>query len=145
MEWNYYNTFIAVAPDCPVDSGTVPPDRQGGMSKPRIEYELLSEQPYTYTQKELLFEVYMRHKGLLSADEAEAVRLREEFFAKPKACMRASMLPKKYGWGIHFDEAGKAALFPVGSSAYREFAEGKKSGVKVVAAMRNKRESVPEA
>lgn len=140
MEWNYYNTFIAVSADCPADRGTIPPEKQGGKTKPRIEYELISQNPYAYTQKELLFAVYVRHKGISPEEAEQQGNLREEFFAKPKACMRASMLPKKYGWGLHFDEEGKIALIPMESPEYRDFVEGRKSGVKVLTAMRNKRE-----
>jgi hypothetical protein len=47
------------------------------------------------------------------------------------------MLPKKYGWGIHFNGEGKLALVPMESPEYRKFAEGAGGDVKVLAAMRN--------
>ncbi len=31
-------------------------------------------------------------------------------FSKPHACMRASQLPKKYGFGIHYDSEGRIAI-----------------------------------
>lgn len=138
MDWNYYNTFITVAADCPAVRGTVPPDKKDGKTKPGIEYALVAEQPYGYTQEELLYEVHIRHKGVSQEELAEkGTQLRDEFFQKPKPCMRASMLPKKYGWGIHFDAAGKMALVPVESDPYRAFVEGRRGEVKLLAAMRN--------
>lgn len=140
MEWNYYNTFITVSSDCPAERGLVPPDKKSGRTKPSIEYELVAAQPYGFTQEELLFEVFIRHKEitpeLRSLREAE---LREEFFGKPKACMRASMLPKKYGWGIHFNAAGKMALVPLESEEYLRFTESEEEELKIVPAMRSKR------
>ncbi len=90
MEWNYYNTFITIAPDCPAARAAVPPDKKGGKTKPGIEYELVANSPYMYTQEELLYEVHVRHKGI-SAEELEAggTQLRDEFFQKPTACLRS--------------------------------------------------------
>jgi hypothetical protein len=84
MEWNYYDTFITISADCPLESGKVPPDKKSGT-----------------------------------------------------ACLRASMLPKKYGWGIHFNSEGKMALVPMESPDYQSFVEGQKGKVKVLAAMRS--------
>ncbi|WP_370872528.1 DUF6157 family protein [Paenibacillus zeirhizosphaerae] len=39
-----------------------------------------------------------------------------------QACLRASMLPKKLGWGIHFNGEGKLALIPMESELYRSYA-----------------------
>jgi hypothetical protein len=138
MDWNYYNTFITVSPDCPAEFGMVPPDKKGGRTKPSLEYELASRQPYGYTQEDLLYEVYVRHKGY-SAEElaANGTEIRKAFFSKPTACLRASMLPKKYGWGIHFNEQGKMALVPRESEAYHRFASGEDAKLKVVAGMRS--------
>lgn len=140
MEWNYYNTFITVSADCPADKGTVPPDRKEKKTKAGIEYALLSENPYTYTQEKLLYEVHIRHKEIPQEElAARGVEIREEFYRKPKPCFRASMLPKKFGWGIHFDQEGKMALVPMESELYRDFANGEKGEVKLLAAMRNSR------
>lgn len=140
MEWNYYNTFITVAPDCPATKGTVPPDKKSGKSKAGIEFELISSHPYEYTQEDILYEVHIRQKGIPQEElEERGTQMRDEFFQKPTACMRASMLPKKFGWGLHFDTEGKVALVPMESDLYREFAGGEREGVKVLAAMRNAR------
>lgn len=140
MEWNYYNTFITLAADCPVHCGTVPPDKKSGKTKPGVEYALLADNPYVYTQEELLYEAHVRHKDI-SPEElaARGKEIRDEFFQKPKPCMRASMLPKKYGWGIHFNEEGKMALVPAESALYRSFIESGGGNVQLLAAMRNSR------
>jgi hypothetical protein len=62
----------------------------------------------------------------------------KEFFGKPRACLRASMLPKKYGWGLHFDLKGRIALVPMESGQYQEFVDGKGVAT-VLTAMRSKR------
>jgi hypothetical protein len=140
MEWNYYDTFIKVAGDCPAESGLVPPEKKNGRTKPGIEYDLVADQPYVYTQEELLYETHIRHKNIPQEElDARGTQLRDEFFQKPKACMRASMLPKKYGWGIHFNSEGRMALVPIESPDYKRFAEGDNGSLKVVAAMRSSR------
>ena len=140
MDWNYYDTFITVAADCPVETGTKPPDKKDGKTKPGIEFELITNHPYGYTQKELLYEVHIRHKNIPEAELAErGNQIRDEFNMKPQPCLRASMLPKKYGWGIHFNAKGQIAIVPMESPDYRRFVEGAYGNVKLLAAMRNKR------
>jgi hypothetical protein len=136
---NYYDTFIRVAPDCPVDAAVEPTGKKQGKSVAEAEYELIAPNPYQYTQEEILFTVHYRRQGL---DDEELTERREElwaeFFGKSRACLRASPLPKRYGWGVHFDAEGRAALVPVGSAEYRALAEGK--GVTTVLnAMRSKK------
>ncbi|WP_042167447.1 DUF6157 family protein [Paenibacillus gorillae] len=140
MEWNYYNTFIKVAPDCPAEMGLVPPEKKTGKTKPGIEYDLVADHPYQYSQEDLLFEVHVRHKEIPQEEiEANGTQLKDEFYQRPMACLRASMLPKKYGWGIHFNAEGKLALYEVGSPEYERYANGEDKSVTVVAAMRNSR------
>jgi hypothetical protein len=137
---SYHETFIQVAPDCPVSSAVVPVAKGAGKSVPVLEYELLSGAPYKYTMEELLFEVHVR-RSAVPAGELKARReaLWAEFFAKPRACLRASTLAKKYGWGFHFDKDGRVALVALGSADYKKYSSGA-SGLKVLAAMRSKRE-----
>ena len=86
-----------------------------------------------------MFAVHVRRQGVGGGDlKARRAALWEEFFGKPRACLRASMLPKKYGWGLHFDAEGRIALVPVESKEYRAFVQGKGVAT-VLAAMRNKR------
>ena len=97
---NYYDTFIRVAPDCPVSEAVVPTGKREAKSIPQIEYELLSENPYTFTQEELLFAVHVRRQGIGEGDlKARRAALWEEFFGKPRACLRASMLPEEVRLG----------------------------------------------
>ncbi|MBW7455327.1 DUF6157 family protein [Paenibacillus sepulcri] len=138
MEWNYYNTFITVARDCPAEKGMTPPDKKSGKTKPGIEFELVADHPYAYTQEELLFEVHIRHKEIPEEElEARGTRMKDEFYQKPMPCLRASMLPKKYGWGIHFNAEGKMALIPVDSPEYHRFVNGEYEDVRIVPAMSN--------
>src|SRR5262245_2541529 len=136
---NYYDTFIRVAPDCPVSEAVVQTGRWGAKSVPQIEYELLSENPYTFTQKELLFAVHVQRQGIGKGElKARRAALWEEFFAKPRACLRASMLPKRYGSGLLFLAEVRIALVGVQSAEYRSFVQGKGVAT-VLTAMRNKR------
>jgi hypothetical protein len=136
---SYTDTFIRVATDCPATRGVVPVARGDRKPVHVLQYELLSEHPYRYTHEDLLFEVHVRHKAI-PADEREArVReIRAELFAKPHSCLRASLLPKRYGWGIHYDRAGRIALYPMESEAYRRFTQ-EGGGTKLLTAMRSKR------
>jgi hypothetical protein len=68
MDRNYYDTFIRVAPDCPVNEAVVPIGRREVKSIPQVEYELLSERPYTFTQEELLFAVHVQRQGIGGAE-----------------------------------------------------------------------------
>ena len=137
---NYLNTFITVAPDCPVKTSKVPTPRGAEPTIPQIEYELLSKSPGMYTQQEIQFAVHVRRLGL-SASEVKARRkeLWEGFFSKPHACLRASALPKKYGWGIYFDSRGRITLVPMESPEYRQYSTAAKSGLKILPAMRSSR------
>ncbi|RED53036.1 DUF6157 family protein [Cohnella lupini] len=141
MEWNYYDTMITVSGDCPVERGMVPPEKKNGRSKPGIEYDLVYNQPYEYTQEELLFQTYVRHKEIPESELAErGDEIRERFFSKPMPCLRASMLPKKYGWGLHFNAEGKVALIPRESEEYDRLTAGGEDELRILAAMRNNRE-----
>jgi len=141
MDFNYYNTFIQVAADCPVSHSVIPESTKASKPVHVIQYELLSESPYTYTQEELFFEVHVKHK-VIPDEEVRARRdeLWNEFYAKKHACMRASTLPKKYGWGVHFDSDGRIALYGMESKEYEQFIQERITDVKVLAAMRSKRD-----
>lgn len=129
---NYFGTFIRVAEDCPVDRAEIP---HLGAEKPTVaalQYELLAQRPHVYTSDDALFEVHALRQGIAEADRAQA---REDFFAKSQACLRASPLPKRYGWGLHYDAEGRVALVPLGSDEYRAEDES----LKQLRAMRSKR------
>ena len=133
---NYLDTFILVAEDCLAERGIIPITKEG---KPRshhaIQYAVMMENPYELTQEDILFLVYAERNSISHEDTAT----RANFFEKNHPCLRASALPKKYGWGVHFDSEGKAALYSRDSSDYKIFASGQKEGLKLVKAMRNKR------
>ena len=137
MSNNYYETFIRVAPDSSATEGTVPKERGGKKPLGLIQYELISENPYGLTQEDVLWKGHVRHKGLTGEDASPEAR--EAFFAKDQACMRASALPKRYGWGLHFDKEGKVKLYGVETEEYARLSNPSESGLKVKDAMRSKR------
>lgn len=104
---NYVSTFLAVADDCPVTAGEAPPL---GTKKTaaRQEYEMLLAEPYVHTSDDVIYAVRGRDKGIS----------RGEFFSKGQPCFRTSALTKRYGWGVHFDEKARMAIYPAGSAAY---------------------------
>jgi len=133
---NYFDTLILVADDCSATKGIIPVVKEG-KSKPihAIQYELMTEAPYKYTQEDILFMVYAVRNGIPIND----TKSRAEFFEKNQPCLRTSALSKKYGWGIHFDSEGKAALYSKDSSDYVSFENQQSDEVKLIKAMRSKR------
>lgn len=138
---SYTATFIQVADDCPVRSGVVPRAKGEAKSIALLQYELLSEHPYRYTHEDLVFEVHVRHKGVAvgGPDGACAETIRAELFAKSQPCLRASPLPKSYGWGIHYDGQGRIAVHAMESEAYARLSRGGDGGLTQLKAMRNRR------
>ncbi|MBI3525287.1 MAG: hypothetical protein HY066_12365 [Betaproteobacteria bacterium] len=135
---NYVNTFIAVAPDTSAKAGAVPPGRGDEKSIAQLEYELISGKPYLLTQEEVQFSVHVKRQGIPAAEiKARRAKLWSELFSKPMACMRASPLPKSYGWGLHFDAKGKVALVAMESPEYRRLL--KNPTIRQLSAMRSKR------
>jgi hypothetical protein len=135
---NYISTFIAVAADTKATEGSVPQPRSGKKTVAQLEYELISAKLYQLTQEEVQFAVHV-HRSELSAEDVRVNRslLWSEFFAKPMACMRASPLPKSYGWGLHFNAEGRVALVGVETAAYEGLLRD--SAIQHTAAMRSKR------
>ncbi|QIM19556.1 hypothetical protein G7066_15000 [Leucobacter coleopterorum] len=131
---NYISTFIQVAEDCPELDAQEPPLGSKAPSIAELQYQLISEHPYELTSDDVLFEVHAIRKGIPAEKKREE---REAFFAKSQACLRASPLGKRYGWGVHSDAAGRVALVPLGSNEYRALAED--ASVKQLRAMRSKR------
>jgi hypothetical protein len=137
MSLNYLDTFIQVAADSPVTGGVVPAMRDTKKPAHLIQYELISRNPYSYTQEDILWETYIRHRDV-PGNEATSDQ-RREFLRKSQPCLRASALPKKYGWGFHFDLEGKVALYAMESEEYRRFIEPAGDGPELLPAMRSKR------
>ena len=53
------------------------------------------------------------------------------------ACMRSSPLPKTYGWGLHFDAAGRVALVSLESPDYERLSRD--PGLTQTRALRSRR------
>lgn len=113
---SYTDAFITLAPDCPVAVGQVP--RQP-MSIAGLEHAVLLAHPYRYTASDLILEVQRRHKQVRDAD---LPAFRAYLFAKSHPCMRLSMLPKRWGWGVHYDEQSRMAIYGAETSNYCHFA-----------------------
>jgi len=132
------NTFVKVSPDCPAEHSVVPVSKKEGKTAHEVQYDILTEHPYTYDLDDLIVETYIRHKlAGEDVDEARRAEVRARLLSKGQPCMRASMLPKKFGWGVHYDEAGRIALVPMESEAYQRFLA--RTDVKIEFAMRNKK------
>jgi hypothetical protein len=138
---SYKDAFIQVAPDCPAEIAIVPTPKRGARTVASTEYELLSDSPYRYTQDDLIFAVHVLRHGI-SADELalRGAEIRAELFRKPHPCMRASPLPKQYGWGVHYDGEGRIAIYGRESPEYRAFVAGEGGAPRVLTAMRSKRD-----
>lgn len=132
----YTDTFIEVAPDCPARRGVAPTGRGETPTTAELEFRLLSEHPYVFTHEDLIVEVQARRRGV--GPEGRST-LRAELFARPQACLRASALPKRYGWGLHFDGHGRIALYAVDSEEYRRLASDANGPGTRLKAMRNRR------
>lgn len=115
---NYEDTFIAIAKDSTATEGTEPDGSKPTVAS--VTFRLIHENPYRFTSDDVLFMVHAERKGI---PEAKWARERAAFFSKPQACLRASPLPKSYGWGVHSDSEGRVALYEVGSREYQKLAK----------------------
>ncbi|PRY01912.1 DUF6157 family protein [Allonocardiopsis opalescens] len=143
MDLNYYRTFIAVSDDCPAEAAAEPPVRAGRETVASVQYRMLAEHPAAYTQEDVLFESWLRRQPPseeVPAEPTDAQRaaLRDRFFSRSHACLRASPLPKTYGWGLLFDDEGRITLCPRESEEYARLLTGP-DGIRVLKAMRSKR------
>lgn len=119
---SYRNTFIQIAPDSLALSGVVPVSDRKPAPIHVIQYELLSQNPYCCTHEDLVFEVYVRRQGFSSEELAvHRTAIWDELSQKGHPCLRASALTKQYGWGAHYNQEGKIALYAVDSDEYRQF------------------------
>jgi hypothetical protein len=117
---NYRGTFIAVAPDSRGESGEVPPMRAGKPTVARLQYDMVAGNPYRYTSEEVLFRSSPEGRALDGNESNEERRRRRAaYFERPRACLRASPLPKQFGWGLHFDSDARVAVYGVESEEYR--------------------------
>jgi Family of unknown function (DUF6157) len=114
---NYQDTLIEVADDCPVTEAQVPRARGAKKTKALVEYELLVNRPYEYTEEDIAFDVYAILREIPKAIWLEE---RTQFLSKGHPHLRVSALPKRYGWGIHNNSDGKIALIAIESPLYKQ-------------------------
>lgn len=131
---NYFNAFILVADDCPAIGGEIPPVKGENKTAANIQFDMISKKPYGYTSDDVLFQVFA-DKNDLTKNEYKAAR--EKFYSKGQPCFRASPLTKRYGWGVHYDENGKMAIFGCETKEYEKLSKDK--NLKIVKAMRSSR------
>lgn len=135
---SYLNTFIKVSDDCPVHNSEIPVSKGDKKFAHVLQYELLTSNPYTYGHEELIYEVFVRHKQIPEATIiTDAERIRMELFSKDHPCLRASALIKRYGFGAHYNDQGKIAIYPMESREYNMFLKNK--SITCLAGMRSKR------
>jgi hypothetical protein len=135
---NYFDTFISVADDSPVTTGTNPPVKPENSSIVARQFAMISDHPYLHTSEDVIFNVHADRAGIGEDDRAAA---RLVYFSMGRPCLRASDLGKKYGWGIHCDHTGHVALYGVETPEYSDFIEqGLHDGSpKIIKAMRSSR------
>ncbi len=114
---NYYNTFIEIAEDCPIQQGEMPPLKGENKSVANLQFDMLYDQPYQYTSDDVLFGVFALRKEFTKAEMSAE---RENYFSKGQPCFRASPLTKRYGWGIHSNAEGKIAIYASDSPEYHK-------------------------
>lgn len=135
---SYKNAFVKVSEDCPVTHSEIPVARNGKKTAHLIQYELLTAHPYTYDHEGLIYEVFVRQKEIPAAVlKKEKTKIWTELFSKGHPCMRASSLVKRYGFGAHYNETGKIAIFPMESKTYKAFLND--TTVQLLPGMRSKR------
>lgn len=128
---NYFDTFIEVADDCPIDISEIPLPKGNNKTVAEMQFELLSKNPYKFTSDDIFFQVFADRNDLIQAEYKQA---REQFFSKGQPCFRASPLTKRYGFGVHSDKDGKVAIFGRETKEYEQFVKDNK--IKKVKAMR---------
>ena len=120
---NCFNTFIRVADDCPAKTGEAPPPRGGRPTVASLQYQMIAQAPYKYTSDDVVFATSAPGRQFdAKATGKERNLARSEFFSRGQACLRASGLGKRFGWGIHADAEGRVALYAVDSDRYMALA-----------------------
>ncbi|MBT2667386.1 hypothetical protein J7J00_18065 [Bacillus sp. ISL-4] len=114
---SYKNTLITISEDSKATSAKVPVIKNKKPTIAYIEHELINNNPYKFTQEDVQFKTYLIKNQI---EEENAAELRERFFSKSKACFRASSLVKNYGWGIHYNNQGKIAIYDAKSEMYNQ-------------------------
>lgn len=131
---NYYDTLITVAADSTALQGTVPPRKVDKLTIANLQFDLLTQQPDTFTSDDALFMIFASRQALLASELAAA---RTQFFSKGQPCLRTSPLAKNYGWGILFANDGKIRLVDSASPAYQALLTN--TGITKIPAMKSKK------
>ncbi|ODM70860.1 DUF6157 family protein [Bradyrhizobium elkanii] len=135
---NCFNTLIRVAEDCPARRGEEPQLRGGQPTVAVLQYQMIAGAPYRYTSDDVVFATSAAGRALDAKAAKKARSLaRETFFSRGQACMRASPLGKRFGWGVHADAEGRIALYAVDSKRYQALAAD--PDIAQTRAMRSKR------
>lgn len=129
---NYFNTFIEIADDCPVAEGEIPPTKGDAKTVANLQFDMISKNPYQFTSDDILFEIFAQKNCLTKGAYKEE---RATFFSKGQPCFRASPLTKRYGWGVHYNEVGKLAIYGANTVEYEKFLTDKK--LKLIKAMKS--------
>jgi Family of unknown function (DUF6157) len=129
---NYTNTLIQIADDCPTEIGEIPPVKGASKTVANMQFDMINKHPYKYTSDEVLFTIFAQRNDISKSEMKQA---KEIFFSKGQACLRASPLTKRYGWGIHHNSEGKIALLGSDTKEYKKLSEDKNT--KIVKAMKS--------
>ncbi len=105
MQEKTVEELITIASDSDATHAIVPPAHESKTIH-RIGYEVLTENPYRFTEPEFQHEVHVVRRGRPD--------LRIESYN-----IRRSPLAKQFGWGIHRDANGKLALIACESEEYQ--------------------------
>ncbi len=87
-------------------TGEIPVEKAGRPTVASTQYRMLAGAPGRWTEEDVLFASSADVRGRVDLDDRELQRMREEYFSQPRACLRASALPKAYGWGLDYDAKG---------------------------------------
>ncbi len=82
----------------------------------------------------MFFTVFATRKEI---DKKDWKAERQKFFSKGQPCFRASLLTKRYGWGVHSNENGKIAIYGADTREYQNFVADET--IRKVKAMKSKR------
>ncbi len=88
---NYFSTLIAVADDCPVSQGTIPPEKGEKRTLANLQFELLHQNPYKYTSDDITFLCYARKNDIKNVLDGEE---RRKFYSKGQPCANISTYKK---------------------------------------------------
>lgn len=130
---NYFDAFIETAEDCKATRAEIPAEK-AEKTIANLHFEMIYDHPYQYTSDDVVFAAHAHKKGIPKSQQQTA---REAFFSKGQACLRASPLGKRYGWGIHANDEGKIALVAMESGDYKKLSSDE--NIKHTKAMRSSR------